>query len=276
MSRYQDELRAYAAATEPTRGFQRRGSPRPVLPIVALAAGLLLVLRGTPTEPVSATFAASGAADLGDAVHVTWDGAGHATGDSRAMELGWDAGEIAVEVEPGRGVALSVVTGEAVIRVIGTGFDVRRDALGTEVSVRHGVVSVTCAEQAERRLEAGARVECEPVAPAALLGRARAQLRRGDPPDVVLATIRRARLSATGEVASELDVLDATELARAGRPEEALAVADAALPAATNRRIELLRLATRLAFDLGGCTRAGSYAAVLAAAGEPTPCPTEP
>ena len=55
-----------------------------------------------------------------------------------ALGSGLLTDEVALEVSPDRGVYLGVYTEEATVVVIGTGFDVRRDPLGTSVEVRHG------------------------------------------------------------------------------------------------------------------------------------------
>jgi hypothetical protein len=286
-----DPFDAYAEATrvQPARQARllahldrppvRRRLPT-VLPVAFAVAALAFV--GVPLWPrppilVARRLEATGEATLGDAVRVTWDGTGEVAGDARDMRLAWEAGDVGVEVTPDAGVHLAITTGEVQIRVVGTGFDVRRDALGTTVAVRHGRVSVVCADAAETFLDAGETAECLPVTPPALLGRARAQKRRGDAPDAVLATLARIPSDTTGPAAAETALLRATELTRAGRTPEALTVAEAALEAGdSGRRIDLLRLAARLALALGGCERAAPHVAALAAAGEPTPCTPEP
>jgi hypothetical protein len=295
MKSEKEALDAYAAVTAPARRsgadiaarVRRRAewTRRRRQVIAAGVAGLVLLgvvggvavgTREPPPVPVARTFEASSEAALGDAVTARWDGSGSVTGDSRRLAARWEVGTIAFEVAPGRGVQLSVHTDEADVRVVGTGFELRRDALGTGVAVLHGVVAVGCAGLPERRLGVGETIECLPVTPAALLGRARAQQRRGDPLDAVIATLDAGARDATGPVATELRVFRASVLAAAGRAEEALVVAEAALAADPGgRRLELLRLSTTLATATGGCDRARPFAIELRALGEPTACAPE-
>ena len=287
MSLHRDQLDALrkesqldAAAT--ARVHARLARPQPARPVagvriawgfgVALAAAATFVLWPAPPSPVDRSFGDVGEASLGADVHARWDGRGAVRGDARTMEVAWEAGAIDVEVTPHAGVHFELTTGEAHLRVVGTGFQVLRDAFGTTVTVAHGIVAVQCTGEAEVEHPAGDSVTCLPTSPAALVGRARAQQRRGDPPDAVLATLDRAA-DPDGSTAGELSWIRASELHRAGRDADALQVADLALrspdPA---RRTDLLRLSTRLAAALGRCPDVSAHVAALHAAGEATPC----
>lgn len=283
-----DPLRSFGAYTEPSREVleaaavrvaARRAAPTrpraaPLLAgsLLAAAALVLAFIASRPLEPIDRVIQDVGAAPLGDAVAARWDGLGRAVGTPRDLRVEWMAGQLAIDVTPKRGVSLTVQTDEATVHVVGTRFDVLRDAEGTTVSVREGRVATRCASGPERVLGAGERVECLPITPAALLGRARAQGRRGADPTEILATLDAVR-GDTGAVATEVTLLRAATLADADQESDALLLAEQALEAGGgHRRVELLRLATTLAVSIGGCARASTHASELAALGEPTPC----
>ena len=299
MNQYRNDLGAYAAYTaaspeQRARALdhleERTAEPEPRVSLldgwtlrmwVPVAGALLLCVGGAvgmSLQPprLERVFEDAGEAVLGDAVQAGWEGSGRVSGDGRNMRIDWDVGLLTVEVEPGRGVEFAVHTAEAEVRVVGTGFDIRRDAFGTSVNVRHGIVAVRCVAGGETEVGAGGSLECLPVSAAALLGRARAQERRGDAPDAVIATLEAGLATADEDVSVEMHLLQATVLARAGRVQEALSVTEGVLrDGGRQRHRELLRLATTLSIATNGCGGAQSYVQALEALGETTLCSAE-
>ena len=108
-----------------------------------------------------------------EGVVLSYLGAGRLDGTPASPVIRWESGELNVEVEPGRGTELVVFTAEAEIAVIGTGFRVVRSGSATDVLVRHGLVSVTCAHGEARALGANEFIRCLPAGPAVALQRAR-------------------------------------------------------------------------------------------------------
>lgn len=280
MRDYRDTIADYAEGTEPdattlaavrrrveTRSG-RRSPLRPLavaLPLLAAAAAVAWWVRPEPTldTPLDA-----GAVALGPLVQVTASGSGHATGTARALHLDWTRGTLQVEVEPGQGVQLTVTTEEAAVRVVGTGFQVVRDVLGTRVDVLHGRVAVHCAAGDDRELGAGDTLTCLPTTAARRLGRLR-ELQATLAPDALLreADAAAALPDAPGAVAGELAALRTDALLRLGRDAEALAAAEQALATGTTRADELHRVAARLRLRADDCAGALPHLRALEAAG---------
>lgn len=246
----------------------RRGRTWIAVAAVALAAALLLYVRPLPALDRSLDHA--GAVDLGPYVAVASDGTGAVAGNERSMQVEWDGGTLGVEVEPGRGVGLEVRTPDGVARVVGTGFDVERDALGTTVRVRHGRVAVDCVRGDDRELQAGESLVCRPPTAAGRLGRLIAL--RGDvgaPAFVAEIDDALALPDAEGAVAAELRILRVSAYLSSGRSDNALTEAEAALvlPNVT-RAVELHRFAARLRMARHDCAGALPHFVALDAAGE--------
>lgn len=237
----------------------------------ACAAAALLALRFlyAPPLPLGAGLDAAeswAALQPTDEVRFDFRGRGRLGGTSRAPVVDWEVGVLRIEVEPERGIDLVVHTREADVRVVGTGFTVSRDALGTTVAVTHGHVAVMCVDGEKQLLGAAEQRICLPTNASGLLGRAQALVDQGATGDEVLAAADHGLAAgASGAVRGELELLRVETLTRLGRAAEALGAADAALAGAPSRRIELQRLAARNALDLRGCTGALPYLAALAA-----------
>lgn len=195
-------------------------------------------------------------------VALTFQGHGHVDGRPQMPRIAWERGRLDVEVTPGKGIDLWVVTREARIRVVGTGFSVSRDENGTTVVVRHGTVEVRCGGQVPVLVQADGSQVCGPVSAAALLGKARVMQSQGALPDDLLPLAEAARAAATEGTAvyGEAVVLQFEVLARLERAEEALQAADAYLTQSQKpREEEVRRMAVDLAFRAGGCERARGY-----------------
>ncbi len=235
----------------------------------AAAAAVLLTMwwpSAPPTQGVGALASEEAwAARQFEGVSLSYRGVGDVEGARKAPRIEWQRGVLNVEVTPDRGLDVQVQTREAEVRVVGTGFTVTRDALGTRVEVRHGVVETRCVGGEVQRLEQGDVVTCAPESAAGLLGRAQALRSGGAPGDEVLSAIAAGRARAgSGAVADELDALRVQVLADQGRPVEALAAARAALEGgATSRRAELIALSATLARPLGGCAMAAPWLVTL-------------
>lgn len=270
MNELPEALAEYEAATRPTpeataRVAARLGRPRRRRPTILVAAAALLIagvgltrLLSAPA-PVDRVLVDRGEAPLTDTVGLVWRGQGHAAGDEQAPVITWVQGELSVEVAPDRGVELAVRTDEAVVAVVGTGFVVTRDALGTTTRVTHGRVDVTCVDGSRVRLGAGESLVCRPVRAAPLLRRARA-LADADPAgalaDVDAALVDPSRPESLDD---ELAGLRVALLSRLDRGPEALAAADAYLATPGARAEEVARLALGHAEGAARCR----YLAVL-------------
>lgn len=206
-------------------------------------------------------------------VSLSFSGNGAVSGTTESPRIDWERGTVNVEVQPNRGIHLTVETREAEVRVVGTGFSVSRDALGTRVEVLHGKVAVTCTTGESVTLEGGAGHTCLPSSPAALLGRARAQDAAGADPAEVLATLERGlALASPGPVQDELRVRRIEALVAAGRVDHALTAAREYLDAgAALRRTEVRRIAANLGYRAGGCAAARADLVALGGAPDATP-----
>lgn len=199
---------------------------------------------------------------LTSGVALSFQGSGDVGGDSAHPRIDWERGVLNVEVVPGRGIDLQVRTREATVQVVGTGFSVTRDALGTQVHVLHGRVSVDCGGGDSVFLDPGDDHTCLPRSAAAMLGRARTLQARGASAGEVSAAVDRGLAQAgaegtSGAVIEELRVLRIESLAQAGRAADALAEADAYLTGpAPARAAEVLRLAGQLESQRSGCASA--------------------
>lgn len=232
--------------------------PMVALAAAAVAAGMLLLAREPAPRPVEGPLT-TGA--LTGAVRVEVDGEGRVSGTEADLRLAWEAGALGVEVTPDQGVRLAVRTAEATVEVVGTGFRVERDALGTRVEVRHGRVRVTCDDGPVAELGVDEAARCRPVTAAGRLGRLRALQARGEPLGTELAEAL-ARPDAVGPVRDELRAVQLDLMVAAGDP-GALALAEALAEAGGPRALDARRVAARLAPD---CARARPHLAALAAA----------
>jgi ferric-dicitrate binding protein FerR (iron transport regulator) len=164
-------------------------------------------------------------------VDLSFQGTGEASGTRLAPRIRWDAGTLALDVEPNAGIALTVETPDGRAEVRGTTFSVTRDDFGTSVTVVHGSVAVTCLDGRAGLLGAGASLVCEPVRAAGMLSRAHALRDAGADPATLLAAIDRGlSLVSPGDATrAELLALRLDVLVGAGRNAEALAAAEAYL-----------------------------------------------
>ncbi|MES2642909.1 MAG: FecR domain-containing protein [Myxococcota bacterium] len=282
MADYRSLLEEYRAAGELRPDTERRlrdrlraprrrlRTPIVVLPLgLALAAAVLLTLLRPPT-PVADVPLTRGELALTADVQLSADGEGNARQADERIEIAWSHGALAVEVEPNRGVQLAVVTDEARVMVVGTGFTVHRDALGTHVTVAHGRVEVDCAFGGSTLLVAEQTRTCLPRTAAGAVGRIRSLQARGIGADVTLDEIDAAlaRPDARDAAGNELGAMRVHALLTQHRETDALAAAEHALRAWPGARdLELRRVAARLHVAAGDCAAALPHLESLAGAG---------
>jgi hypothetical protein len=189
-------------------------------------------------------------------------------GSSRAPLVSLPAGAASFDVDPARGLAVSVTSPAGTVHVLGTAFRVDVGDTRMEVSVERGHVRVDCAVGGSTDLRAGARHACPMPTPPALLLFATGRSVLGAPPSDVLRFVDAGlRLSASGPVATELRFLRFQSLLRDGRRGDAREelgryLADAEAP----RRVDALRAQAQLALLDVGCAAALPALRELAAA----------
>lgn len=267
-----EALRSLGAATAPdparlarVRGLMRARRRRPlVVGALALAAAALLALRPHPLQGPVAT------GDLTSDVRVVAEGSGVVNGPVDAPTITWTDGRLAVEVTPERGVHLAVETEEAHVAVIGTGFVVTRDTLGTRVEVEHGVVEVRCGEGQPSRLHAGDETTCLPVTPARRLGRVLTLRDRGTDTRTLLAELDAAQVPTGDPIRAELAFVRIGALIEAGRNDDAEAAAADALRDPGARAADLHRVLAQLRAAAGDCAGARPHVEWLRAQGQLT------
>jgi hypothetical protein len=213
-----------------------------------------------PTILASTSWASSAPSDV---LQLDYRGSGALDGEGLTWALDWREGSVALKVAKDRGAKVQVKTEEALVEVVGTQFQVDRDALGTSVQVTEGRVRVTCVEEPPVTIGAGERVECLPLAATDLLGRAVALAERGAPPEQRRATLLRG-LERVQDPSTHAELLrhqlevQLLEADAAGALKTALAH-----QALAGARGDVARLALRLALQQGDCTVAAAQGALL-------------
>ncbi len=267
------EARIRARLAERTGGSVNWGLRAGGIAVVAMAAALLLWLRA-PVAPLTEALRAEAWRTEQPTAHVslTYLGEGDLAGTAVQPRIEWRSGTLQVEVDPNQGVALTVQTREARVRVIGTGFSVGRTALGTAVRVSHGRVGVDCEDGTSVLLGAGEHQLCLPTSAAGLLGRARALAEQGAAPEDVLAAAERGLAAGPdAAVRGELEVAQMEAYAADQRWTEAYDLAGRSLASGGGARAEELRhLRAWYGVQAHGCEAATAELRALNAAGEAT------
>ena len=155
-------------------------------------------------------------------VLLSFAGQGDLRAEGKVHDIDWSLGRLNVSVTPEQGVDLTVRTPEAEVSVVGTVFEVRRDRLGTTVSVERGKVSVSCSEGEPMLLRADGVHTCLPTTAMGLLNRA-LDLKSTDP-DAALKAIEMGLERAESSDSDDLHYRAAEIHREAGRPEAALAL----------------------------------------------------
>ncbi len=226
--------RAYISATTPQDGACHRlrarlqGPQRPSQAPWYLFASMLTVAAAALAIWVLRASAVASMASLPEQVQVRFDGEGSIEGTPDAPRLAWEAGTLHVSVDPNRGIDLTVRTNEALVRVVGTEFDVHREHFATEVVVDHGRVSVTCVGEPERFVTDGQRALCLPDDLPTLLRRVASLGEASAPARARLQSLdRAASMAVSGSSAhGELLAHRVRALVDAGRADEALRYAE--------------------------------------------------
>ncbi len=213
----------------------------PLAVAAVLAASLRTVPAGQLHEQLAATERTERA--LTPAVALAFRGSGSAIGPFASPRLHWDVGTLDVEVDPAAGIDLVVETSEGTIRVVGTGFTVNRDALGTTVNVLHGAVAVSCGDGWTGTLHITESHVCLPLTASGWLLRVQTLRDDGARSDAVLdAVLRGLALTAPPDpVAAELLEARVEVLLAMGRTSEARQAASA-YPADGPRAADVARL----------------------------------
>lgn len=225
------------------------------------AAALLLLTLYWPTEisptPLALTLAPSVESRepiaISESLRLSIAGNGTVGGTTSAPEIAWTQGTLTVDVDPGRGIALSVKTREATVRVMGTVFSVQRDALGTRVDVQRGRVHVACEAGSQQEIGPGETITCMPTTAAGLLARANTLKTTGAPPSEVLTAVDAGLPLASGPFRAELLALSAQMRLASGEPAAALVAAREYLTIGGPRRAEVLQIAAYAALQTEGC-----------------------
>jgi ferric-dicitrate binding protein FerR (iron transport regulator) len=265
-------VRARLAARQPARTYRAWAAGGVVLAAAAAGLTVVVILPDPGLAPVQAQLeAADQPVELAPSpeVALAYTGTGSLEGTRQAPRIAWEAGTVHVDVEPHQGIQLVVATAEAQVEVVGTAFDVTRDALGTQVLVEHGRVRVTCHDGVATLLGAGEHTTCLPTTAHGMLARARALQDQGASQDLLLTTASVAleRHPEPSLVNNELQLVRIEALYSLGRESHALERAGAYLDSdAELRRDGVLTLATRLAWSTGGCDAASPWLEQLAVA----------
>jgi len=164
---------APAASTFNVVPLARRWLARPAVwaaGIAAIAACGLFFLVRPPREPVEYAFAAPAATDErvtlpdGSSVHLNRNAAIHVTfGEARRIVL--ERGEASFTVAHDESRPFEVAAGDALVRDIGTVFNIARNESSTVVTVSEGQVEIAMAGVATVRLDAGYQARATPGAP---------------------------------------------------------------------------------------------------------------
>ncbi len=220
------------------------------------AAGLVMVMTRS-TEPVLQQIALSAEqwseVSASDDVLLGFSGQGDLQSTGKVHDIDWRTGHLSVSVTPDQDIDLTVSTPEAQVSVVGTVFEVRRDALGTTVNVARGKVEVLCNNQDPLYLTSEQTHTCLPTTALGLLNRALDL--KADDPDAALEAIAMG-LEGLDETSNDYDDLHywAADIHHgAERSKEALRSAQAALSADATYASEASRIAAMHGMVLGGC-----------------------
>jgi hypothetical protein len=261
LTRLRAQLRAQRA---PARRWT--GLLVPTMAVAAAAVVSVTLVEWSP-QPVTASFtdARNQAVQAAPGVQLTVNGTGELSGTEQAPVLAWNAGTVAVSVEPGAGLDVRVQTDEALVRVVGTVFSVDRGPLGTTVDVTRGQVAVTCTKAPEQQVTADQSVTCWPTTAPGLLGRAQALRDQGSASSGILATVERGLgLTPSSAIHTELSALRVVLLSEG--PNLAAAVDAAATHLArpdAGRRAEIARMGAALGYQIAGCEGVQGFIADL-------------
>jgi len=256
---------------------RHRPEPSAAFAVIAVAALLLLVVFQRPSrqapEPIAVELQAPSQwseAQPVEALSLRFRGNGTVSGDSEAPRIDWRWGELDVDVDPTAGLAVTVQTDEATIRVLGTAFLVDRSPLGTDVVVARGEVAVECAGS-ETVIGVNEQRTCLPLSSEGRLGRARALHDRDGASRALLEEVESIGADPSDAAGYELLALRIEILSQLEDYDDALDAAEALAAQHGPRREELLHVTAGLAYALHGCSRASPHLSSLLREGVATP-----
>ena len=205
--------------------------PPPTLPLAASASH-------PPFAGPLARHPAGTAARSWRHVALRYEGVGALEGTESSATISWRSGRIDVEVEPNRGVQLTVATPDAEIEVVGTVFSVESLDGSTVVDVTRGSVRLRCLFGGTQMILGGFGGTCQGESSAAALISARRSLSAGAPL-ASLSSIDAVLDRAAGPLGSELRFVRVEALVSLGRSQEAIVdlheyLADEAAPRRTD------------------------------------------
>ncbi len=228
-------------------GRVRRRAPAIGVITFAVAAAALFAIR-PPAPPALLSAQLDSSSDVfatlepRPGVLLAFSGQGSVQGTVAEPSVKWERGTLHVEVVPNLGIHFAVATREAEVSVIGTGFTVNRDRMGTSVEVQHGRVEVTCENGAASLLNPGDRRECLPRTAMGLIGRADALQEEGASAREVLEVVELGlALAESGYARDELRVRRIRALVELGRNGDARRFAVEFLSDAAGDRTEEVR-----------------------------------
>lgn len=232
--------------------------------LCAAAAALALTIGPAPEAAPFAFDPAMSSVTPREGVTLAHHGAGVVSADGSRVDL--SDGSVVVEVTPGMGIDFEVHTDEAVVRVLGTRFEVRRDTFGTSVVVERGAVGVTCAQGAPTSIGPGDEAVCLRSA-AAGLARVSALTSEGASLEAQADAVALALAmpDADGTVLDRLRSLSTDLRVRQGDTTGAIADAERWLDQREDP--ELRGVVARLALAEGGCAAAAPHLEALVIAG---------
>lgn len=231
--------------------------------LTAAALGFLFLPRVEPSPPAAGPtpLAATEWSETSprSGVSLRYQGAGELLSE---QHIAWQEGVLDVEVDPEAGIDFAVQTDEALVRVLGTRFEVDRDPYGTRVHVERGEVSVVCEGGAHHGLSAGEQVRCLRSA-AAGLGLAMSLERDGVGTAERLEVVKQALSHSrnTPVVRHQLESLRIHLLDQAGQSDQARTMAEELLRHTEDA--DLRQLAARIALETGGCEEARPHLEAL-------------
>lgn len=208
-------------------------------------------------KPIDQTF--NGSIDLNlEHVTINGNGQGEISGKDNQLTIAWNIGQISVEVEPEKGVNLSIQTPDALVNVIGTKFTVDCSEKGTALSVEQGKVEFICHNLESNSIASKQSDICYKSAGTALV-QARDFLDEGLATLAIEATNKGLSLEPGEAVKEELNAVKILAFSSIDE-EQALPLAKSYLQSKSQlRRDEILSITSRLALKYEGCAEAEPF-----------------
>lgn len=231
----------------------------------AAAAGALLLaawLLWPSPAPLDVALSAELPAPTTEGLQLDVSGDGQLQGTVEAPRVLWREGDLGLTSER----PFELETREALVRGQRARLTLRRDPLGTHLSLLEGEATLRChLDGDEQIVRSGGAASCLPVSAEGLLARARALHAGGAAPEALLPELERAERLADGPLLAELRAWRVELLARAGDPRALPQARDWLAQGHQLRREAILRIAAGLALRAEGCDGARPFLSELAA-----------